>query len=169
MKTIPLTPLTKPSSCGGCALDPLSSGFMRPSLSTSKDRYKVTLLGEALGEEEAKLGQPFQGKAGFKLNRLLEWAGLDRSKFDILNSVWCRPPDNKLEGEWYEAAAVSFCKQTNWASLLSRSNVVVPMGNVALNGLVGRKGILSIRGYILDSNNHPGIHILPTVHPTFIQ
>lgn len=169
MKTIPPTPLTKPPSCNGCVLDPISSGFMSPSLSTSKDRYKVTLLGEALGEEEVKYGQPFQGKAGFKLNRLLEWAGLDRSKFDILNSVWCQPPDNKLEGEWYEKAAVAQCGQTNWHSLLNRSNVVVPMGNVALNGLVGRKGILSIRGYILDSNNHAGIHILPTVHPSFIQ
>src|SRR5690606_39410898 len=58
----------------------------------------VLLLGEALGEEEAKEGRPFVGKAGFMLTRLLQWAGLDRSDFAIANSVWCRPPSNKLDG-----------------------------------------------------------------------
>src|SRR5688572_17816739 len=134
--------LIRPSSCSGCPLNTLAEGFMAPQLS-KQGGYKVALIGEALGEEEAYFGTPFLGRAGHKLNRLIEWAGLERGKFDIYNSVWCRPPKNLLEGEWYEKGAVSHCKQEHWGRLLSRANVVVPMGNVALNALLGRKGILA--------------------------
>jgi len=137
---------------------------MNPSL--AEHGYGVTLLGEALGEDEANEGKPFVGRAGFRLSRLIAWAGLDRARFDIVNSAWCRPPDNKLEGEIYELPAVAHCKAAHWGHLLYRSKVVVPMGNVALSALTGRKGILSTRGYLEDGN---GFHILSTVHPSFIQ
>lgn len=156
--------LQKPSDCSGCALRELSSGFMRPSL--AKGGYKVALLGEALGEDEADQGAPFVGKAGFKLTRLIEWAGFDRSKFDIYNTVWCRPPFNRLEGQPYEDPAIAHCKAAHWGRLLSRADVVVPMGNVPTNALLGRKGILSIRGYVWPGVNQ---HVIPTVHPSFIQ
>lgn len=159
--------LTKPSGCNGCPLLEIGAGFMEPALSTSPDRYKVALIGEALGKDEAEAGKPFVGKAGFKLTRLIEWAGLDRQKFDIFNTVWCRPPDNKLEGTSYERHAISHCQDHHWASLLNRSRVLVPMGNVPLAAFTGRKGILSQRGYV-----QPGpesTHLVPTVHPSFIQ
>ena len=126
----------------------------------------VLLLGEALGEEEAKEGRPFVGKAGFMLTRLLQWAGLDRSDFAIANSVWCRPPSNKLDGQPFEKEAVSYCRSVNWDSILPNYNVIVPMGNVPLNALTGRKGILTTRGYVRPgpSSNY----IIPTVHPAFI-
>src|SRR3990167_354876 len=119
---------------------------MVPSLATNP--YGVALVGEALGETEAEAGEPFKGPAGFKLTRLIEWAGLDRSRFDIWNVVWCRPPGNKLEGESFELGAVAHCRDRHWGGLLNRVRVVVPLGNVALSAFTGRKGILSIRGYV---------------------
>lgn len=156
--------LSKPPTCEGCALAPLSTGFMRPQLSSNP--YGVTLVGEALGEEEAEQGVPFVGKAGFRLTRLIEWAGLDRSRFDILNTVWCRPPSNRLEGEPYETPATNHCRERHWGSLLARSRVIVPLGNVAANVFLGHKGILTSRGYVYAGAN--GQYILPTVHPSFI-
>lgn len=150
----------------GCPLSGLGTGFMAPSIPT-KDPYGVLLLGEALGADEVEAGRPFVGKAGFKLTRLIEWAGLDRSRFHIANTVWCRPPDNKLEGEWYEEGAIAHCKEAHWGSLLRDIGVIVPMGNVPLGALTGRKGILSTRGYLRPG---PGTtHLIPTVHPSFIQ
>jgi len=137
---------------------------MIPSLAT--DPYGVTLLGEALGADEAKAGRAFVGKAGFKLTRLIEWAGLDRSKFDIFNTAWCRPPNNRLEGTVHEDTAISHCRGAHWGALLDRSRVVVPLGNVATSALLKRKGILSIRGYVWAGD---GYHIIPSVHPSFIQ
>lgn len=138
---------------------------MEPRLAGA-DGYKVALVGEALGEKEALAGYPFEGPAGFRLTRLIEWAGLDRTKFDIWNTCWCRPPNNQLEGEAYEFKAVAHCRATKWDHLLSRVNVVVPMGNVPLFAFTQRKGILKARGYI---STEGGRLILPTVHPSFIQ
>jgi len=140
---------------------------MDPSLSVSPNRYRVALVGEALGEKEAVAGYPFQGPAGFKLTRLIEWAGLDRGLFDIWNTVWCRPPENKLEGESYEQGAVNHCKGAHWDRLLDRVDVVVPLGNVPLSTFTGRKGILKTRGYIQNGPN--GKWLVPTVHPSFIN
>lgn len=162
-----IQPLTKPSECGGCPLETMGEGFSRPSLSRLPDRYGVALVGEALGATEVEYGSPFMGKAGFKLTRLIEWAGLDRAKFDIWNTVWCRPPENKLEGEWFEGAATAHCRDAHWRGLLGRVSVVVPMGNVPLGVFTGRKGITKARGYIQPGPE--GVHLLPTVHPSFIQ
>lgn len=157
--------LQRPPACFSCPLNPISSGFMTPSLAEAPDSYGVALIGEALGEAEAEQGSPFKGPAGFKLTRLLQWAGLDRAKFDIWNVAWCRPPYNKLEGMPYEHGAVEHCKTAHWARLTDRAKVLVPLGNVPLAALTGRKGILSTRGYAREGW---GRIILPTVHPSYI-
>lgn len=157
--------LQKPPSCDGCPLRDISTGFMRPALAAHP--YGVALLGEALGEDEAEQGAPFVGRAGFRLTRLIEWAGLDRGRFDIYNAAWCRPPGNALEGTPYELPSIAHCQAAHWGALMARSRVVVPMGNVATGTLVGRKGILGIRGYIYPGP--AGVHVIPTVHPSFIQ
>jgi DNA polymerase len=127
----------------------------------------VALIGEALGADEADEGKPFVGKAGFKLTRLLEFAGLDRSQFSIFNAAWCRPPDNKLEGTPFEQPAISHCRQAHWGRLIQQHRVLVPMGNVPTGALLGFKGILNARGYVYPGPD--GTHIIPTVHPSFIQ
>src|SRR3990167_7921645 len=157
--------LIKPSSCSGCPLVDTSDGFMEPSLATNP--YGVALVGEALGEQEAEAGRPFVGPAGFKLTRLIEWAGFDRGRFDIWNVAWCRPPGNALEGQPYELGAISHCRTHHWDRLINRNRVVVPMGNVALGAFTGRKGILALRGYVQGGPS--GVHLVPTVHPSFIQ
>ena len=89
-------------------------------------------------------------RASHKLTRLLEWAGFDRGKFDIIST----------EGELDEGQK----------GVLRRNRVVVPMGNVPLLALTGREGVLSVRGYIQGGVGElAGLHVLPTVHPTFIQ
>lgn len=152
-------------SCQGCQLDPIRTGMMKPAL--AENGYGVALVGEALGEREVEESAPFVGSAGFRLTRLLEWAGLDRKRFDIWNVVWCRPPHNQLEGMDYEHPAIAHCRQHYWGSLVNRVRVIVPMGNVALNAFVGRKGILRLRGYIAPGPEET--HVVPTVHPSFIQ
>lgn len=129
--------------------------------------YLVALVGEALGKDEAEEGKPFVGKAGFRLSRLIEWAGLDRGKFDIFNTVWCRPPENRLEGEWYEKDSLAHCRAHHWEHLLANYRVIVPMGNIPTSAFLGKKGILSLRGYVYDGPY--GARVIPTVHPSFIQ
>lgn len=153
--------LRRPSECRGCPLDSIASGFMRPQMGTNG----VALLGEALGEHEASTGAPFQGKAGFKLNRLIEWAGFKREDFTIFNTAWCRPPDNQLEGMSYEFPAIQHCRSAHWGRLLDQHKVVVSLGNVPTNAMIGRKGILSIQGYFWPGD---GYHVMPSPHPSFL-
>lgn len=137
---------------------------MTPALPASNNG--VLLLGEALGADERDLGKPFVGRAGLTLTRLIEWAGFNRADFMIANAVWCKPPDNSLDGMPYEHGAVSHCKEAHWGRLIERAKVVVPMGNVPLSAMIGRKGILSTRGYVRSG---PGeSFILPTIHPSYI-
>jgi uracil-DNA glycosylase len=138
---------------------------MQPSLS-SAGGTGVALIGEALGKDEVDAGEPFVGMAGFKLTRLLEWAGYRRDAFDIFNTVWCRPPGNQLEGTEYEYPAVEWCQTRHWGELLKRTRVLVPMGNVPTRALLNVKRILTTRGYIYPRGLH---HVVPTIHPSFIQ
>ena len=56
---------------------------------------EVLFVGEAPGEREDALGEPFVGKAGQLLDDMLAMIGLDRSRIYITNSIKCRPPHNR--------------------------------------------------------------------------
>jgi uracil-DNA glycosylase family 4 len=156
--------LIRPSSCLGCPLNAVAAGFMEPQIPFLGNG--VMLLGEALGADEVDAGKPFVGKAGFRLTRLIEWGGFHRADFIIANAAWCRPPDNKLEGTSFESGAIAHCYDKHWRGLLPSARVIVPMGNVPTGFLLGKKGILSLRGYVYQRE---GQYVIPTVHPSFIQ
>lgn len=69
------------------------------------------LVGESLGAEEARLGQPFVGAAGALLNRLLHRAHMDRDQLKIANCLRCQPPGNKIDRTYYKYAALGTCKK----------------------------------------------------------
>ena len=56
---------------------------------------EILFVGEAPGEREDALGEPFVGKAGALLDDMLAMIGLDRSRIYITNSIKCRPPQNR--------------------------------------------------------------------------
>lgn len=154
--------LQRPSSCNGCSLNiPSSTGFMReegfPSLG-------VTLMGEALGEAEAKHGLPFKGQAGVRLGKMIENAGLKREDLHIINAAWCQPFKNSEPPQ----QAIEHCKVHWEPTIRTATKVIVPMGNVPLFATTGHEGILSRRGYVEWSEKYQAF-ILPTVHPSFIM
>jgi DNA polymerase len=56
---------------------------------------EIMFVGEAPGAEEDAQGEPFVGRAGQVLNKLLSNIGLDRSDVYITNICKCRPPNNR--------------------------------------------------------------------------
>ena len=56
---------------------------------------EIMFIGEAPGFNEDRTGRPFVGAAGQFLNKLLAFAGLQRSNVYITNVVKCRPPNNR--------------------------------------------------------------------------
>ncbi len=159
----------QPAGCGGCPLSGNSRGFMAPSLGgLTTPHYGVALVGDQLSDDDVEAGAPFKGAAGFKLTRLLQWAGFERSGFDIYNAAWCQPPSSLLDTP-LEHDAVAHCRSAHWGRLVTVRNpaVVVPMGNLPLRAfLPNRQGILAARGYTYPSGL--GYHIVPTVPPSML-
>jgi DNA polymerase len=56
---------------------------------------ELMFVGEAPGANEDKIGLPFVGQAGKLLDKLLGEIGLDRGEVFIVNTLKCRPPDNR--------------------------------------------------------------------------
>src|SRR5690349_7649707 len=79
----------------------LNTGFSEPTGSCTN---KVMIVGEALGANERSEGRSFveSAEAGGLLERLLRRGGWDRQQFVLWNVVACQPPNNKLDGAYYE-------------------------------------------------------------------
>lgn len=158
--------LQKPQECQGCDLEHKGTGFSRPS---GPDRADILLVGEALGEEEAKVGEPFKGPAGQVLDRILSKVGLDRDSVRVDNCIRCRPPDNKLVGAPWEHSALAHCRYLD-KTLEEPHKVTVALGATATRRLLGLgKDKFSL-------NNWHGLPVLtkhgwvvPTYHPSFIM
>lgn len=59
------------------------------------EKSPVIFIGEGPGENEDIKGEPFVGRAGQLLDKMLAAVDLDRSKIYIANMVKCRPPKNR--------------------------------------------------------------------------
>ena len=156
--------LQRPSTCRGCPLDALGTGFMVPD---GAGAANVLLVGEALGEREAEEGKPFVGPAGKILGDCMTRAGLQRDDFWIANALWCRPPNNKIEAP-YATPALKHCWDAHLLPTITRlkPKVIVPLGNTALHQFTWGDGdVLKMRGYPMPWRRSI---LLPSVHPSYI-
>lgn len=120
----------------------------------------VVMVGEAPGANEVKEGEPFVGRAGNKLDEMLQKIDVDRSDIYITNLVKIRPPENR-DPHRDEIDA--------WKPLLQKEiedvspNFVVTLGNFASRELLDTsKGISSINGNVFEKD---GMKIIPVYHP----
>ncbi len=165
----------KPPSCVGCPLQGVGSDFLTPDGDGS---YGVLLVGEASGEDEATTGRPFSGKAGGVLDRLIERTKdpdtglpLQRSKFKIANSYFCRPPDNSLDFPLAEDALDHCRPNLDGVIKAMKPKAILALGGTALYRLTGlgrarKQGIEHWRGSVLES---PYGWVIPTFHPSYIM
>jgi uracil-DNA glycosylase len=127
---------------------------------------KIMFIGEAPGQKEDQLGEPFVGASGNLLNKiLLPSVGLNRSNIYLTNIVKRRPPNNRdpldLEKEQWShvlAAEIQFVQP----------HLIVCLGRHSLSFFIEKPQIGKIHGVIQNlqvlENNNP-IAILPLYHP----
>jgi len=97
----------KCESCHACALGDTRNNivFSDGNASTAK----IVLIGEAPGETEDMTGRPFVGRAGQLLTEFLADAGISRDRdVYIINTVKCRPPENRVPTDEEKAACRKF-------------------------------------------------------------
>ena len=162
----------KPSGCAGCSLEHAGWGFAPPS---GPRGARITIIGEALGGEEAIQGAPFVGAAGGVLSRVLHRVGIDRDSVRIANVVSCRPPGDLLVGTRYEDHAIATCRQFLQPVLddVPENGVVVPVGATALTTVLGMRGMKGVaikdfHGTVSRSLDQRS-WVIPTFHPSHLQ
>lgn len=80
-------------ACTACS--ELASTRKQTVFGVGDPQARLCFLGEAPGADEDRLGEPFVGKAGQLLDRILAACRLERSEVYILNILKCRPPGNR--------------------------------------------------------------------------
>lgn len=145
-----------------CARCGLCRGRTNIVLPSGDPDSPVVLVGEAPGENEDLRGEPFVGRAGTILNKIMEDVGLDRSRVMITNTVKCRPPENRDPSQEEMAACRPFLD-----SELKGRKAVVGLGRSAVKDLLGYTGpmadAVNTRQYI-DIGGEK-ILFIPTYHP----
>jgi uracil-DNA glycosylase family 4 len=149
------------ADAAGCTRCSLAAGRTKVVFGVGNPHAALMFVGEGPGRDEDLAGEPFVGRSGKLLDRLMaEELGMDRSRCYIANTVLCRPPDNRDPRPEEMAACRPFLDAQ--LAIVSPA-VVVTLGNVATRALLGAtEGIRRLRGraYPMD-----GAWLVPTYHP----
>jgi DNA polymerase len=123
----------------------------------------LMFVGEAPGEQEDKRGEPFVGRAGELLDRMIEAMGWSRQTVYINNILCCRPPGNRNP----QPDEVAACKPFLEARIDAIApRIIVALGRPASNTLLGTDAPISaLRGKFHDRH---GVKVMPTFHPAYL-
>lgn len=129
----------------------------------------LMFIGEAPGADEDVQGEPFVGRAGQLLTRIIVAMGLTRETVYIANILKCRPDtpgqaagNRKPTPQEMETCIPYLHQQID----LIQPKVIVALGATAIEGLLGKTiGITRLRGQWQTYRATP---LMPTFHPSFL-
>ena len=146
----------------------LKRGARSCVFSDGNPQARVMIIGEGPGAEEDRQGKPFVGRAGQLLDAMFATIGLSRTSPDpakalyITNTVPWRPPGNREPTKDELAMLKPFLERH---IQLAQPDLLVLMGNVACDALLGQRGILRLRGKWAEVAGRPA---LPMLHPAYL-
>jgi DNA polymerase len=150
----------------GCPLK--TQGARQAVVSRGPADAPLMIIGEAPGADEDARGQPFVGRAGLLLDRMLKAAGLLDRAF-VTNTVFWRPPGNRTPTPQEQATCAPFLER---AIELVQPKILLLVGGASAKSLLRREeGILSLRGRWFEWTSSDGareLPALPTLHPAFL-
>lgn len=120
----------------------------------------LMVIGEAPGADEDAQGEPFVGRAGQLLNKILEAIQFKREDVYICNILKCRPPGNRKPTPEESATCKPYLKKQ---IALVQPKVILALGLTAAENLLGTSESLgALRGRVLS---YEGIPLMVTYHP----
>jgi len=130
---------------------------------------EIMFVGEAPGADEDQEGEPFVGKAGQLLTKIIQTMGLDRGRVYIANILKCRPdtPGQSAGNRKPKPEEMATCIPYLHAQIdVIQPKVLVALGATAVEGLLGKvEGITRLRG---NWRSYRGIPLMPTYHPAYL-
>jgi len=126
-------------------------------------KASLVFVGEAPGADEDAQGEPFVGRAGQLLTKIIQAMGMQREEVYICNIIKCRPPNNRTP----ESEEILACQPFLVMQLQAiRPRFICALGGPAAQTLLRTKEPISrLRGKFYDFH---GIPLLPTYHPAFL-
>ena len=129
----------------------------------------LMFVGEAPGEDEDKQGEPFVGKAGQLLTKIIQTMGLQRGDVYIGNVLKCRPdmPPGESGNRKPKPAEMETCLPYLRQQIdIIQPRVLVALGATAMEGLLGETSPMNkLRGRWHEFN---GIPLMATYHPAYL-
>lgn len=149
------------SQCQACS--ELSKIRTQTVFGVGDPRARVVFFGEAPGADEDRIGEPFVGKAGQLLDRILSASTFRRDEVYILNTLKCRPPGNRNPND----VEIQNCGRFWQRQLeLIQPEYVVCLGAIAVRTLLQTdRSIAKLRG---DFHRYRGSKVLVTYHPAYL-
>ena len=143
-----------------CMKCPLGSTRTKFVFGTGNISSRVVFIGEAPGADEDAQGEPFVGRAGQLLNKILESVGLKREEVYICNILKCRPPNNRAPLPEESASCTPYLmKQLD----LIKPEFIICLGRTAAQWLLQTNDSLSVmRSKVHD---YRGARLIVTYHP----
>lgn len=149
------------ANCTSC---PLGSSRTQVVFGTGNVGSPLIFIGEGPGQKEDEQGEPFVGRSGQLLNRLIyEELNVERGMVYIANIVKCRPPGNRNPTPAEIAACTPFLKRQ-----LDQLNykLIVALGSVAARYFIGDTcKITKEHGLVYETQF--GM-VIPMYHPSYL-
>jgi len=147
--------------CTRCKLHTL--GRKQVVFGVGNPQADLMFVGEAPGADEDIQGEPFVGRAGQLLTKIIEAIGLTREDVYIANVIKCRPPQNRNP----EPDEVETCEPFLFQQVdVIKPKVIVALGKFAAQTLLRTLDPISrLRGRVYD---YRGAKLIPTFHPAYL-
>ncbi len=148
---------------GECTRCKLHKGRKNIVFGVGDPKAWLVFVGEAPGADEDDQGEPFVGRAGQLLTRIIEAMKLTRDQVYICNIIKCRPPGNRNP----EPDEIASCEPFLIGQLQAiKPKLICALGNFAAQILLRTKEPISkLRGRFYS---YQGIPVLPTFHPAYL-
>jgi uracil-DNA glycosylase len=146
--------------CTRCKLGPTRRTLV---FGVGNPQAELVFVGEGPGADEDAQGEPFVGRAGQLLTKMIEAMGYRREQVYIANVVKCRPPQNRPpEPDEIEACEPYLRRQIE----AIRPKVIVALGKFAAQTLLATSiPITKLRG---TWSTYQGVRLMPTFHPAYL-
>ena len=160
---------TLAEACEGCRRCSLGTSRLNVVVSRGNPLARLMVIGEGPGAQEDEQGQPFVGRSGQLLDRMLESVGIDSNRDAyVCNIVKCRPPENRKPTALEMAACRPWLEQQ---IALVDPAVILLAGATAVEGMLGIKGgITKLRGQWRrgEGGSLEGRWLMPILHPSYL-
>lgn len=148
---------------GNCTRCVLHKGRTHIVFGVGNPKAALMFVGEGPGADEDQKGEPFVGRAGQLLTKMIEAMGVKRDDVYIANIVKCRPPGNRNPEPDEISTCIPFLHQQ---IALVGPKVIVCLGKIAAHSLLQTQiPITKLRG---DWQEFKKIKVMPTFHPAFL-